>query len=162
MAQGTPPREAQEPSPDQAASLHAPGALLHPLETARLESELLSRCEHPVTAGAQVQHNTETPRTSVVSRAPSPGAQLGIPHGEHDETDVVRRLMQLQHTVNELAATVAAQAAHLRDERQAQERERQTPPPRTVVVHRGDASSTMPRAFWERSRLGRLHLRTGR
>jgi hypothetical protein len=31
-----------------------------------------------------------------------------------------------------------------------------------VVVQREDASSTTPRAFWERSRLGRFSLKTGR
>ena len=99
---------------------------------------------------------------SVVSRSPSPVEQMGVPNGEHGDTDVARRLAHLQRTVNELAATVAAQAVHIRDERQAQGRERMTPPQRTVVVQRVDASSTTPRAFWERSRLGRLHLRTGR
>jgi hypothetical protein len=129
--------EPRETSPDKVAPLHASVLLPHPRES-------------------------ETQHTSVMTRSPRPVEPMGIANGERGDTDVARRLTQLQRTVNELAATVSAQAAQMRDERQAQERERQTPPQRMVVVQRGAASSTTPRAFWERSRLGRLHLRIGR
>ena len=127
------------------------------------DGELLSRLEHLVTEGAgTAQPGLAAQRPAVVSRSPSPVEQMGVPHGEHGDTDMARQLAQLQRTVSELAATISAQAMHIRDESQAQGRERMTPPQRTVVVQRVDASSTTPGAFWERSRLGRLHLRTGR
>src|SRR5262249_50285713 len=162
--QVTQPEESQEPRPDTdtAAPLHAPVSLPHTRETAILDSEFLSRLEHFVTEGAKAQHSPETQRRSVAARSPSPVEQMGVPNGERGNTDVARRLTHLQRTVNELAATVSAQAAHMRDESQVQGRARLTPSQRTVIVQRGDASSTTPRAFWERSRLGRLHLRIGR
>jgi hypothetical protein len=160
--QVTQQEESQESRPDKAAPLHAPALLPHTPEATKFESELLSRLEHLVTESAKVQHSPETLRTSVLALSPNPAAQMGVPNRERGDTDVARRLTHLQRTVSELAATVAAQAARMRDEYQAQGRERQPPPQRTVVIQRGDASSTTPRAFWERSRLGRLHLRTGR
>jgi hypothetical protein len=160
--QVTPQEESPEPGLGKAAPLHAAVSLLHTPEAAMFESELLSQRAHLVTEGAKAQDRPETPRTSVVTRSPSPVEQMGVPNGEQGDADVARRLTYLQRTVNELAATVAAQAAHMRDERQAQGRERQTPPQRLIVSQRGDTSSTTPRAFWERSRLGRVHLRTGR
>ena len=160
--QVTPQEESPESGLGKAAPLHAAVSLLHAPEAAMFESELLSQREHLVTEGAKAQDRPETPRTSVVTRSPSPVEQMGVPNGEQGDADVARRLTHLQRTVNELAATVAAQAAHMRDERQAQGRERQTPPQRLIVSQRGDTSSTTPRAFWERSRLGRVHLRTGR
>ena len=166
LGKAAPLHAAQEESPEpglgKAAPLHAAVSLLHAPEAAMFESELLSQREHLVTEGAKAQDRPETPRTSVVTRSPSPVEQMGVPNGEQGDADVARRLTHLQRTVNELAATVAAQAAHMRDERQAQGRERQTPPQRLIVSQRGDTSSTTPRAFWERSRLGRVHLRTGR
>ena len=154
--------EARQPSPDKVVPLHAPVSLPDPREAAMFDSEFLSRFERLLTEGAKAQPNSEVQWPPVVSHSPSPVEQMDIPNGEQGDTDVARRLMQLQRTVSELAATVAAQAAHMRDERQVQGRERKTPLQRTVVVQRGDASSSTPRAFWERSRLGRLHLRTGR
>jgi hypothetical protein len=158
----TQPEESQDPSPDKAAPLHAPVSLPHAHKTAMFEVDFLSRLEHLVTEGAKVQHSAETQRTSMAALLPNPVEQMGAPNGEQGNSDVDRRLTQLQRMVNELAATVSAQAAHMRDERQAQGRERKPPPQRMVVVQRGEASSTTPRAFWERSRLGRFHLRTGR
>jgi hypothetical protein len=158
----TQPEEAQEPSPDKMAPLRAPVSLPHTRETAMFDSEFLSRLEHLVTEGAKARNGSETQRPSVAARSPSPVEQMGVANGERGDTEVARRLTQLQRTVNELAATVSAQAAQMRDERQAQGRERQTPPQRMVVVQRVDASSTTPRAFWERSRLGRFCLKTGR
>lgn len=159
--QVTQPEASQEPRPDQAAPLHAPVSLPHRHETAMPDSEFLSRLAHFVTDGAKAQHSPETQRRPVAARSPSPVEQMGVPNGERGDAEVARQLTQLQRTVSELAATVSAQAAHMRDESQAQGRERKTPQ-RMVVVQRGDASSTTPHAFWERSRLGRVHLRTGR
>jgi hypothetical protein len=156
------PEEAQESSSNKMTPLRAPVSFPHTRETAMFDSEFLSRLEHLVTEGAKAQNGSETQRPSVAARSPSPVEQMGVANEARGDTEVARRLTQLQRTVNELAATVSAQAAHMRDERQAQGRERQTPPQRTAVVQRVDASSTTPRAFWERSRLGRLHLRIGR
>ena len=84
-------------------------------------------------------------------------------NGERGGHDLAQRFEHLQRTVRELAATVSSQAARHRDESQAQQRERQTPPlQRLVIMKHSDASSTTPRAFWERSRLGRFYLKTGR
>jgi hypothetical protein len=161
-AQVTQPAEVPEPSRDKAAPPHAPVSLPQPREKTRFDSEFLSRLEHLVNDDAKARHSAEAQRPALVSRSPSPVEQMGVANGERGDTDVARRLTQLQRTVNELAATVSAQAAHMRDERQAQEREQKRPPQRVVVVQRRDASPTTPGAFWERSRLGRLHLRTGR
>jgi hypothetical protein len=88
---------------------------------------------------------------------------MGMQNGEGGDQDLVQRFEHLQRTVRELAATVSSQAARHRDENQAQWRERTTSPTqRVVVIKHSDASSTTPRAFWERSRLGRLSLKTGR
>jgi hypothetical protein len=153
---------ALEPRPDKTAPLPGPVSLPHTRETARFDVEFLSRLEHLVTEGAKAQHSPEAQRLSVAVRSPSPVEPMSVAHEERGDADVARRLTQLQRTVSELAATVSAQAAHMRDESQAQARERKTPPQRMVVVQRGETSSTTPRAFWERSRLGRLHLRIGR
>ena len=83
-------------------------------------------------------------------------------NGERGGQDLAQRFEQLQRTVRELAATVSSQETRHRDESQAQRRERQTSPQRTVIIKHSDALSTTPRAFWERSRLGRFHLKTGR
>ena len=161
-AQVTPQAAAPATGPDQGAPLHASILLPHTRTATMFDGELLSRLEQLVTDGAQAQHGLAAQRPAVVSRSPSPVEQMGVPHGEHGDTAMARQLAQLQRTVSELAATIAAQAIHTRDQSQAQARERMTPPQRTVVVQRVDASSTTPGAFWERSRLGRLHLRTGR
>jgi hypothetical protein len=147
--------EALQPGPDKVVPLHAPVSLPHPGETA------LSRLAPLVTEDAKARPSSEAQWPSLVSCAPSPVEQMGVPNGEQGHTDVARRLTQLQRTVSDLAATVAAQASRMRDELQAQRHERKTPQ-RLVVVQRGDAASTTPPAFWERSRLGRSYLRTGR
>jgi hypothetical protein len=154
--------EALQPGPDRVAPLHAPVSLPDARETARLESQFLSRLAPLVTESAKARPSSEAQGPALVSRAPSPVEQMGVPHGEPGHTDVARRLTQLQRTVSDLAATVAAQAARTQDECQAQGREPKTPPQRLVVIQHRDASSTTPQAFWERSRLGRSHLRTGR
>ena len=88
---------------------------------------------------------------------------MGLPNAERGSQDWAQRFEQLQRTVRELAATVSSQAARQRDESQAQRHERTTSPTqRVVVIKRSDESSTTPRAFWERSRLGRFYLKTGR
>jgi hypothetical protein len=88
---------------------------------------------------------------------------MGLPNGERGGQDLAQRFEQLQRTVRDLAATVSSQATQHRDDRQAPRHERQTPPvQRTVIMQRSEAWSTAPRAFWERSRLGRFCLKTGR
>jgi hypothetical protein len=92
-----------------------------------------------------------TPSSSLVE-------QPGVPNEDQGDTDVARRLAQLQRVVRELAATVSRN----RDESQARHRELKMPPrQRTVIIERSGGSTTPP-AFWERSRLGRFYLRTGR
>jgi hypothetical protein len=142
--------------------MHAPVSLPHPRETATIDGEFLSRLEHLVIEGAKARNDSETQRRSVMALSPSLVEQMGISNGQQGDTDVAGRLAQLQRVVGDLAATVSSQAAQMRDERQAQQRERKTPPERMVVVQRVAASSTTPRAFWERSRLGRFYLKTGR
>jgi hypothetical protein len=127
--------------PQQAASLNAPVSLPDAREMTTSDVELLTRLEQLVTEGARAQ---------------------GMQNGERGGQELARRLEQLQRTVRELAATVSSQAARNRDESQAHGRERKTPPERRVVVQRVEASSTAPHAFWERSRLGRFYLKTGR
>jgi hypothetical protein len=154
--------ELQEPGPDKMAPMHAPVSLAHPRETGMFDSEFLSRLEHLVIEGAKARNDSETQCRSVMALSPSLVEQMGISNGQQGDTDVAGRLAQLQRVVGDLAATVSSQAAQMRDERQAQQRERKTPPERMVVVQRVAASSTTPRAFWERSRLGRFYLKTGR
>ena len=78
------------------------------------------------------------------------------------ESSLVDQLDQLRRTVRDLEARVASQAARHHEEIQAERRGRTSPPPRVVVVTRSEASSMTPRAFWERRRMARLSLRTGR
>ncbi|MBV7328181.1 hypothetical protein KFU94_07950 [Chloroflexi bacterium TSY] len=67
---------------------------------------------------------------------------------------------RLTKAVNELEAKVAAQAARL--EEVSRSRSSQSSPPSTVVVNRTVKSAGTPRAYWSRSYLGRLHLKTRR
>ena len=153
----TRPEESHKPSPDKTAP-HASASLAHPNEKQMLDSEFLSRLEHFFGEGTHVRNDSEAKRASLMAPSPSLVAQLGAANGEQGDTDVVGRLAQLQRVVGELAATVSRN----RDESQAQGSKPKTPPERMVVVQRVAASSTTPRAFWERSRLGRFYLRTGR
>jgi hypothetical protein len=156
----TQPEESQEPGPDKITPLQAPVSPSHPRETA---SEFLSRLEHLVIEGAKARNDWETQRTSVMALSPHLVEQMGVPNGEQGDSDVARRLAHLQRTVRDLAAAVSSQAARSRDESQLQSRDQtRTPLQRMVIIKNSDASSTTPRAFWERSRLGRLHLKTGR
>jgi hypothetical protein len=154
--------QSQEPDPDRMAPMHAPVSLPHSSETAMFDSEFISRLQQLVIEGAKARDNSATKRTSMTALSPSLVGPISAPDKEQDHTDVVRRLAQLQRVVSELAAAVSSQAAQMRDESQAQSHERKTPSERRVVVQRVEASSTTPRAFWERSRLGRFHFRTGR
>ena len=158
----TQPEESQEPGPDKMAPMHPPVSLPHPRETAMFDSEFLSRLEHLAIQGANARNDSETQRRSVMALSPSLVEQIGISNGQQSDNDVARRFAQLQRVVTDLAARISSQAAQIRDESQAQQRERKTPPQRMVVVQRVNASSTTPRAFWERSRLGRFYLKTGR
>lgn len=103
-----------------------------------------------------------TPSQPPVALPPSPHEHVGSQLDERGGREVLQRLAHLQRTVNELTATVASQAQRIREEEQARKHGRKTPTQPTVIVKRVEAPSTTPRAFWERSRLSRLHLRTGR
>jgi hypothetical protein len=149
--------------PPPATPLNAPVSLPQAREVTTSDVELLTRLEQLVTEGARAQKGSEARSWASAPLPPGPLEQIGMQNGERAGQDLAQRLEQLQRTVRELAATVASQATRHRDESQAQRRERQAPPlPRTVIITRSDASSTTPRAFLERSRLGRFHLKTGR
>ena len=124
--------------------------------------ELLTRLEQLVTEGARAQKGSEAQSRSSAPLSPGPLEPMSMQNGQRGGQDLAQRFEQLQRTVRELAATVSSQAARSRDESQAQGRERKTPPERRVVVRRVETSSATPRAFWERSRLGRFFLKTGR
>jgi hypothetical protein len=128
--------------PQQAAPLNAPVSLPRAREMTTSNVELLTRLEQLVTDGVKVQ---------------------GMQNGERRGQDLAQRLEHLQRTVRDLAATVSSQGARNRNESQVQPRERKTPPrQRTVIIERSDRPSTTPHAFWERNRLSRFYLKSGR
>ena len=132
-------------------------------EVTTSDVELLTRLEQLVTEGARAQQSSPAWSRASAPLSPALLSKWAVQNGERGDQDLAQRFEQLQRTVRELAATVSAQAARHRDESQAQWRERTTSPTqRVVVIKRSDESSTTPRAFWERSRLGRFHLKTGR
>jgi hypothetical protein len=146
--------QSEELGTDKMAPEHAPASLLHPHDSGTFDHQFFSRLEHLVTEGAKARNDSETQRRPVMAFE-----QMGVTNGEQGDTELARRLAQLQRVVDELAATLSRN----RDERQAQPRERKTPPlQRMVIIKQSDASPTTPRAFWERSRLGRFYLKTGR
>jgi hypothetical protein len=157
-AKVTQQEESHEREPDKTAPLHTTISPPHPRETPMLDSKLFSRLKHFVGEGAKppidsaIRHRLSmTPSSSLVE-------QPGVPNEDQGDTDVARRLAQLQRVVRELAATVSRN----RDESQARHRELKMPPrQRTIIIERSGGSTTPP-AFWERSRLGRFYLRTGR
>jgi hypothetical protein len=152
--------ESQEPGPDKITPLHAPVSPSHPRETA---SKFLSQLEHLVIEGAKARNDWETHRTSVMAISPHLVEQMGVPNGEQGDSDVARRLAHLQRTVRDLAAAVSCQAARSRDKSQLQSRDQtRTPLQRMVIIKRSKGPPPMPHAFWERSRLGRFYLKTGR
>jgi hypothetical protein len=149
--------------PQQAASLKAPVSLPRAREMTTSNGELLTRLEQLVTEGVQTQKSSEARTRLSAPRAPGLPEPMGMESGERRGQDLADRVENLQRTVRDLAATVSSQVARNRNESQAQPRERKTAPPqRTVIIKRSEASSTTPRAFWERSRLGRFYLRTVR
>jgi hypothetical protein len=133
--------EPRDAIPQQAAPLNAPVSLPHAREMTTSDVELLTRLEQLVIEGASAQ---------------------GMQNGERGGQDLAQRFEHLQRTVRDLAATVSSQAAQMRDNNQTHRHGRTTPAERVVVVPRVNASSSTPRAFWERSRLGRSYLKTGR
>ena len=144
--------------PQQAAPLNAPVSLPH---------RARRQCQKRVLPGSNISLlRAQTRRRAQLrhgARSPSPAEHMGVQNGERGGQDCGPATSNICNArCSDLAATVSSQAAHMRDESQAHRRERKTPPQRVVVVQRVDASSTTPRAFWERSRLGRLHLKTGR
>ena len=125
--------------------------------------EFLSRLEHLVGEDTRAQHSVEVQHRSVALRSPNPIEQMRVPNGERGGYDLVQRFEHLQRTVRDLAATVSSQAARNREVSQFQSRDqKRTPLQRMVIIKRSEASLTTPRAFWERSRLGRFYFRTGR
>ncbi len=135
-------REPQDAIPQQAAPLNARVSLPRARELTRPDVELLTRLEQLVTEDVRGQ---------------------GMQHGERAAQDLTQRFEHLQRTVRDLAATVSSQAARSRDESQLQSRDqKRTPLQRMVIIKRSDGPPTTPRAFWERSRLGRFYLKTGR
>ena len=155
--------EPQGAIPPQAAPLNAPVSRPQAREVTTSDVELLTRLEQLVTEGARAQQSSPAWSRASAPLSPGPLEQMGLQNGERGDQDLAQRFEQLQRTVRELAATVSSQAARHRDESQAQWRERTTSPTqRVVVIKRSDESSTTPRAFWERSRLGRFYLKTGR
>jgi hypothetical protein len=85
-----------------------------------------------------------------------------MPETRQVESSLADQLDQLRRTVRDLEARVASRAARHHEEIQSERRGRTSPAPRVVVVTHSDASSMAPRAFWERRRVARLSLRTGR
>ena len=141
---------------------NAPVSLPHAPETTTLDVELLTRLEQLVTEGVKARNGSEVRPIVSAPLSSSPVEPIGVQHREHSGTDLAQRLAQLQRTVRELAATVS-QAERDRHASQAHSRERKTPPLQPmVIIKRAEAPSTTTRALWERSRLSRLHLRTGR
>jgi hypothetical protein len=159
----TEPEEPQETGPDKPALLQTPISLSHTSAMALRDVEFLSRLGDLVTDGARERHSVEGQHTAVAPRSPNSTEQIGVSNAERDGQELVRRLEHLQRTVRDLAATVSSQAGRHSDASQTQRHERTiAAPERVVVVKRADASSTTSRAFWERSRLGRFYLRSGR
>ena len=155
--------EPRDAIPQQAAPLNAPVSLPHARAMTTSDVELLTRLEQLVTEGARTQPSSEARSRSSAPLSPSLLEQMGMQNGERGGQDLAQRFEHLQRTVRDLAATVSSQAARSRDESQLQSRDqKKTPPQRMVIIKRSDASSTTPRAFWERSRLGRFYLKTGR
>jgi hypothetical protein len=152
--------EPRDAIPQLTAPLNAPASLPHAHEMATSDVELLTRLEQLVTEGARGSEARSRPSAPLSS---GPLEPMSMQNGERSGQEFAQRFQQLQRTVRELAATVSSQAARNRDESQAQRRERQTPPlQRTVIIKHSERPPTTPRAFWERSRLGRFFLKTGR
>jgi hypothetical protein len=146
-----------------AAPLNAPVSLPRAREMTTSDVELLTRLEQLVTDGVKAQKSSEVRTRSSAPRSPGLPEQMGMENAERAGQDLAQRFEQLQRTVRELAATVSSQAARNRDESQLHSRDqKKTPLQRMVIIKRSEGASTTPRAFWERSRLGRFYLRTGR
>ena len=145
------------------APLNAPVSLPRALEMTTSDVELLTRLEQLVTDGVKAQKSSEVRTRSSAPRSPGLPGQMGMENAERAGQELAQRFEQLQRTVRELAATVSSQAARNRDESQLHSRDqKKTPLQRMVIIKRSEGPPTTPRAFWERSRLGRFYLRTGR
>jgi hypothetical protein len=150
-------------SPPPAAPLNPPVPLSRAREMTTSNVELLARLEQLVTVGARGQQSSEAWSRASTPLSPGPLEPMGRQYGERGGQDLAQRFEQLQRTVHDLAVTVSSQAARNRDESQAQRRERQTlAPQRMGIMKRSEGPPTTPGAFWERSRLGRFYLKTGR
>jgi hypothetical protein len=155
--------EPRDSIPRQAPPLNAPVSLPRAREMTTSDVELLTRLEQLVTEGARTQQSSEVRSRSSASLSPSLLDRMDMQNGERGGQDLAQRFEHLQRTVRDLAATVSSQAARSRDESQLQSRDqKRTPLQRMVIIKRSEGPPTTPRAFWERSRLGRFYLKTGR
>jgi hypothetical protein len=155
--------EPQHAIPPQTAPLSAPASPPQARQVTTVDVELLTRLAQLVTAGTRTQQDAPAWPGASAPLSPAPVEPIRLPNAEAGDQDLAQRFAQLQRTVHDLAATVSSQAARHSDDSQAQRRARQTPPrQRRRVMNRADEPSTTPRAFWQRRRLGRLALRTGR
>ncbi len=155
--------EQRDTIPPQAARLNAPVSMTRAREMTGSDVELLTRLEQLVTQGVKAQKSSEARSRSSATLSPGPLEPMSMQNGQRGGQDLAQRFEQLQRTVRDLAATVSSQRARNRNESQAQRSEPKTPPlQRTVIIKHSEASSTAPRAFWERSRLGRFCLKTRR
>jgi hypothetical protein len=78
------------------------------------------------------------------------------------DTSPLNRIEQLRHALGELASKLSSQKAESNKKENPQQSEQKSAPPaQQVVIVKGSQNRTKrPCAFWERSYLGRFHLRT--
>jgi len=130
--------ERRDAIPEQAAPLNSLASLPPGREMAASDVELFTRLEQLVTEGVKAKKGSQAPAVSASELPPEPRGEL---NGERSIPALAQRLDQLQRTVHRLAAAVSSQEA-----RRTESQFHITPP---------EGPSSAPRAFWERSRLGR-------
>ncbi len=104
----------------------------------------------------------------------TPGASLPVSTdtANRSNREAAERIEQLRHTVHELASKISSQQSQIRNETQQQPlrsespdqrsgpEQTPSPPPQPVVIIKQSSNrARTPCAFWERSYLGRFHLR---
>jgi hypothetical protein len=150
--------------PEQAAQFSARASASRGLRNIASNAESFVRSEPSVARGASPE-NVAVPRSLSSSSAQSPAGQFAhmeIERSRRGEQDLADRFEQLRRTVGELAASLEALALQNRLDSQSPRRERAAATQRAVVAPRPEASSAVPRAFWDRSRIGRLSVTTRR
>lgn len=157
----------------------------YPREADARDAELLTRLERFV-AEAETIRQSETQMTgepnqtapqsifSVHSREVRPLSPAFLPANlpgqrngadlEHTNRKMAEQLRQLQRTVHELTVLVSSLSAQHTDGGQPPRREQTTLQSvhHTTIIKQSRSPFGTTRAFWERSRLSRVHLRTGR